>query len=521
MQVASAEISSSSPPQQAPAARNHQAPAIYPLLNCMVLSWLPLYEYQNKLSVALPLLPLQIIDTESLPESLAGLIPWLGAYRNPSPVQVAHINSLPAEIIKEILDHCSLKDLLHLTSANKAAWAVRYHIPRLQHLHFKTPSDVEEFLSACWETQQTASLSGAVRIREHFREVKVLSLALSEQLTSKQYERLCMCLPGVTELRIALAFEQSCVSLAPLLKAAKKYLTLTDLRITSYSLDEFEFEQDVLPNELWELTTLQRLALERLNITEISEKISQLQALKLLTLWRIKIKSLPASLGLLSSLETLSLSELPISEIPEEIGNLQASLKTFNLAFMDIKTLPTSLGQLEKLETLVMTGLNEIKEFPAEIGRLTALKTLRLRGMSNLQALPAGSLGQLLKLEELELSFQFEKYVKEEIPDISQLIALKSLLLSITSVKILPSLKQLQKHDKLYLCTPNIVELPSTIELLPALKSLNLDCMRSLKTLPAGLGYLPALEKITISGSNLNLVIPQTCMSFIKKIVGI
>jgi hypothetical protein len=484
MQAAPAETFTSSAPQPTPAGYDHQAPAAYPSLNSMICSWLPLYEYQNKLSIALPLLPLQIIDRDSLPESLAGLIQWLGEYRHSPPVQVINLNPLPAELIGNILERCSLEDLLNLTSASKAAWAVRYHIPQLQHLHFKTPSDVEEFFSACWETQQTASLSGAVRVREHFQEVTVLTLALSEQLTSKQYERLCICLPGVTKLRLHLAPAQSCASLAPLLQAAKKHLTLTTLLIKSSFGNKIE--KDVLPDEIWELSTLEKLKLYRLSITEISEKISQLKALKVLELLSLfRINSLPTNVGRLSNLETLIIGAPYILELPAEIGNLKASLKKLSLSVLSVETLPASLGQLEKLETLMMMGLNRIKELPAEISKLTALKTILLMTMMKLQALPASLGGAATE----QLSLYLDQV--EEVPDIGQLTALKSLSLRMPSLKTLPSLKQLQRLEELSLETPYIDKLPDEI------------------------GHLKSLQKIALHDMP-ECVIPPTLKSYIQ-----
>jgi Leucine-rich repeat (LRR) protein len=421
----------------------------------------------------------------------------------------AQVSFLPAELIDMIQAQCSYRDLQALTSVNHAAFALRFHNPRLQHLHFNTAAQVKAFLACCRETQQTASLTGAIRIREDFQQVKILSLTLSKHLNSEQCEPLFAYLPGVDCLKIRPAAGQRIASLGPLCKAAR-YLALKHLAITGPLLQyRLKFDEDALPDELWQWSTLETLELLTLDsITRISEDIGKLTRLTSLHLrvpfcaWSERepklLVALPESLGQLTKLEKFVLSGFSaLLKLPEAIGQLSA-LKSLTLRDMNLNALPASLGQLQKLEQLDLSGLNRIRNIPEQIGQLTALKSLRLTFMNSLNALPA-SLGQLAKLERLELIFLNGI---EAIPEeIGQLKALRSLRLNtMQSLRVLPaSLGQLEKLEQFYLCRLNRIDkLPEAIGQLNALKSLRLSFIE-LKALPASLGQLDKLEQLELN----------------------
>jgi Leucine-rich repeat (LRR) protein len=504
-----------------------------------VLLLLPLHGYQNKLSIALPLLPGQTIGTILLTKPVIGLSQWLSSYQGLPTIKEMDTISLPAELIELIQQYCSHTDLLVLTAVNKAALATRFDQPRLQHLHFKTVLQIEQLFAHCWETQQSALLTGAARIREHFQAVKVLTLALSEQLTFKQSERLFICLPGVTQLRIQLALTQSYASLAPLLQAAKRYLGVSELSIEKHTSDTPP--NDTLPDVLWELTTLQTLSLEGFTgvSDHIFEPIRKLTLSGSLHLENIpQLTVLPKSLGQLSKLENLELVDFEgVASLPDEIGQL-TSLKTLSLdGLWSLKTLPKSLGQLSKLKELNLHHI-DIAALPEEIGQLKALKVFYVKN-SEIKFLPEG-LGQLLKLEKLHIiAPNLEALPKS----IAQLSALKKLTLSgprdiealpntvgrLTALKKLKveqcqnlnalpiNLKHLTRLKQLTLLNlPRLRILPEEISQLPALKRLSLR-LPSLMTLPATLDQAPALQTIVIEQANPGFVIPPSCVPFIKK----
>jgi Leucine-rich repeat (LRR) protein len=508
--------------QQAITTRYQQNIVAHPLPNSMVLSWLPLYGYQNKLSIAIPPLPLQIINTVSLP-ALIGLGQWLGSPPNSPAMEIVDILPLPAEVIEMIQSRCSHKDLLALTSVNKAAFASRFHHPRLQQLRFTHAVQVTPFLAHSEETPPTTALhTGAIRTQEDFKGVKVLALTVSEWLKAEHCAFLFSRLSGVTHLRLSLAEGQTLASLTSLFKAAS-HLTLTQLTIEwkhTYNFDIDAVDEDALPDTLpdalWQCHTLKKLALINCGgIKTISEEMGQLTQLVSLVLQggsysgqyiNRHLTVLPKSLRQLTQLEELFIQGFSgLTVLPSEIGQLTA-LTSLHLRQLDsLKALPTSLSQL-KLEELSLWGIKA--ELLSEIGQLTTLKSLELTDMSSLKMLPA-SLGMLTQLEKLSL-VRLNNFTA--LPsEIGQLTALTSLTLyQMQSLKALPaSLGQLTRLEKLTLWGLPLTVLPNEIGQLTALTSFKLHQMQSLEALPASLRRLENLQAIFIDITSKFSVPPE------------
>jgi Leucine-rich repeat (LRR) protein len=515
---------------------------------------LPLYGYHQKLSIIAP---------SSLPDF------------------TTHVASLPAELIDMIQAFCVHDDLLALTAVDKAAWATRFCHPRLQKFAFKTVKDTEQFLSHCQALEekeaQALTLEKEQKIgtewkpvlssdtitrfpflfREHWQGIKALTLTLSAQFTAEQYNLLFASLPGIQHLTIY-SEKGNHVALGPLLKAAQ-HLTLHHAFISPNPNNYGAFEQDHLPDELWQLTPLKILTirgfenvvsisedigqlkalksltlsfmyslnalpvnLEQLNklealtlhsltlITTLPEAVGQLTALKSLELNRLgKLEALPTNLGQLKKLEALSLRALCISTLPKNISQLAAlkSLKLNNLWKLEV--LPASLGQLNTLEALTLKELNRLTTLPEDIGQLTALKLLKLRCLQALEALPT-SLGQLNKLEALVLR---ELDNITALPkEMGQLRALKSLTLAhMPSLNALPaSFVQLDKLEALTLKNlSRLTALPEDIGQLRALKTLSLRCLKELRALPVSLGQLDKLEALVLRELDNITVLPE------------
>jgi hypothetical protein len=140
---------------------------------------------------------------------------------------------------------CSDKDLLSLTSVNKAGLATRFCNPRLQQLSFRTVKDTEQFLSYCQaikEEAQALILEKEPKIRTGLKSafsfdpttrfplftrdlqaVNALTLTISAQSTAEQYDLLFTYLPGIQHL--TLYSTRSHDALGALCKAAQ-HLTL-------------------------------------------------------------------------------------------------------------------------------------------------------------------------------------------------------------------------------------------------------------------------------------------------------
>jgi hypothetical protein len=471
-------------------------------------SLLPLYGYYDKFKITMPAWPLPAFATT--------------------------LEQFPAELINKIQAFCSHDDLLALTSVDKAALATRFCNPRLQKLSFKKGEDTAQFLSYCQATHtkeaqalilgekqevlkglkilnflKSALLFGLIArfplfTRDHLQEVKALTLTLSNQLITKQYDLLFAYLRGIQHLTIYSKKDDD-GNLSTLLKAAQ-HLTLQNLTIDLtvqnltivYSDNKHSYrEVDHLPDELWQFTTLETLTiLGFTKLVSIPEDIGRLKALKSLTLGNMdSLKKLPASLGQLNQLETLTLKNIKwLTALPKEIGQLNA-LKSITLENLGLlRTLPASLGQFDKLEALTLKKLPSVATLPENIGQLNALKSLYLSTLS-LKALPANT-GQLDKLEELTLN---DLYWLRALPkDIGQLKALRSLTLAdMTLLIALPaSLGQLDKLEELTLKDlDNITALPEEMGQLKALKVVKLIHMGRLRTPPGKLAQIGVRPK--------------------------
>jgi hypothetical protein len=435
----------------------------------LIPSLLPLHGYHDKICITAPSLPLQL--------------------------------ALSAEVIEIIQSFCSKKDLLSLTSIDKAALTTRFCNPRLQKLVFKRVKNTKQFLAYCQASQEKEAQELILKegkkshkqlkptllfdttmhftsfTREHLQAVKALNLTISAQFTAEQYDLLFTHLPGIQRLTIRSTL-QSSYALIPLFKAAQR-LTLYSLAIFNKNVfhdrrDRRDFSKlkDSLPNELWQLTTLVTLTIRGFaKIVSIPEDIGRLNALKSLTLENMdSLTTLPASLGQLDKLKALTLNNLPsITTLPEEMGQLKA-LKSFKL------------GDTRKLKAL-----------PASIGQLKALKSLTLHDMSSLNVLPA-SLGQLNNLEALTL--EDLRWITALPEEIGQLNALKLLKLKyLRKLEALPArIGQLDKLEALTLGNLHISTLPEEISQLRALKVIKLINMRELKRLPEKLAQIVIRE---------------------------
>jgi Leucine-rich repeat (LRR) protein len=498
-------------------------------------SLLPLHNYQQQHSIAVSSLPLPVIAANY---------------------------SLPAELIEKIQSFCSHNDLLSLTSVDKAAFATRVCNLRVQQRSLKTVADTEALLSYCQvnqekeardlanETQQSPKRSRFERVevtlpsisftKEYLQRIKTLTLTVSDHFTAEQYALLFSYLSGVNHLTVHSPAAAS--SLSPLFKAVQ-HLNLHHLAMISVVsfenpkgstiYDPFKFYleniKDNVPDELWQLTTLETLILENFecirrlsaeisqlsNLTsltlkdmpklaELPDDIGQLNVLKSLTLKNVGIFRLPNTLSYLSKLETLIIEGVDLDFIQQVIGNIPA-LKSLTIDHPELREVSSSyefLFSITQLETLILRGMRYFNGPPAQINTLKALKHLELAGkhQENSITLPS-TVGQLESLETLvlkDLSF-------EVLPDeIGECRALKHLELegeNMVSLMTLPStVGQLENLETLILKDLSRLEaLPDEIGQCRALKSLQLINLKSLGELPTTLAQLDKLETRVIN----------------------
>jgi leucine-rich repeat protein SHOC2 len=455
-------------------------------INLISTSLLPLHGYEDNRSIKAQVLPLQVIITDK--------------------------KYLPAELINIIQNYCSYQDLKSLASVNKAAFTARFFNPHLQHLHFNTAAQIQMFLLNCREGQNTSKLSHTLCVPERFQNTKKLSLTLSGQLGTKQCELLFTYLSRVESLHIYLPSsephmsEKQEMSLSQLLIAAQP-LALKHLSViqsdpagwSNFYASLFDICDDDLPDEIWSWRNLETLTLKGLSTEEaVSDKISQLTALKSLELSNLLEIELPDILWKLDNLEHLILEGFTNSSVPESIGQFTA-LKSLELKNMYcLKTLPESLGQLTRLETLTIKAEKEgcciIKELPEEIGQLSSLTSLELSNLSEFKKLPK-NIAALKKLNTLVL-YKLDKFKK--IPKtIKELEKLEHLTLSrLKRLKGIPEeISQLTALTFLELSNlPHLNALPKSIGTLKKLETLTLYKLKKLEEIPEEIGQLKSLK---------------------------
>ncbi|WP_299678832.1 leucine-rich repeat domain-containing protein [uncultured Tenacibaculum sp.] len=195
--------------------------------------------------------------------------------------------------------------------------------------------------------------------------------------------------------------------------------------------------------------------------------------------------------------------------IPSEIKNLtelvELNLGVFNGRGNLIEIKP-EIGELIKLERLDLTG-HKLTALPTEIGSLSSLIYLDLSNNS-LTSLPAG-IGDFAALEELRITSQNNVSTREKtltiLPDeIGNITSLKQLYLQDNKLTSLPNtIDGLIALEQLYLGDGSgrgneLSSLPATIGNLNALKILDIEYNR-LISLPEEIGDLSNLENLSIA----------------------
>ena len=268
---------------------------------------------------------------------------------------------------------------------------------------------------------------------------------------------------------------------------------------------------------------LEELVLARCsNLRKLHPSIGKLKKLKLLDLQKCsKLTSLPDKFEM-ESLVTLNLTYcLKVKKIPEFVGNMKL-LQELLLVGTAIIELPSSVECLTGLNILILWGCKNLVCLPNTICSLKSLETIILFGGSKFDKLPE-DLGNITSLKKLDLS---ETAIKELPSSIEFLIGLTSLYLEgCKNFVLLPnticSLKSLEtialcgcsKFDKLPENLGNITslkhlslretaikELPSSVEFLIGLTSLNLKDCKNFVLLPSTVCNLKSLNRIILSG---------------------
>ncbi|KAM1916216.1 hypothetical protein ACFX13_035977 [Malus domestica] len=231
----------------------------------------------------------------------------------------------------------------------------------------------------------------------------------------------------------------------------------------------------IMPKNICKLKYLVELDLSYCSQLEnFPEFLELMEHLKSLNLSGTAVKKLPSSIEFLLGLKIIQLQGCKrLSSIPKNICKLKY-LEELNLSCcFELENFPEILEPMEHLKYLNLSG-TAVKELPLSIEFLPALTYIQLCGCKRLSSIPT-SICKLKYLKELDLSYCSEL---ESFPEI---------------------LEPMELLKSLNLCGTTVKELPSSIEFLPGLKTIQLQGCKRLSSIPKSICKLKYLERLDLS----------------------
>ena len=279
------------------------------------------------------------------------------------------------------------------------------------------------------------------------------------------------------------------------IQAAKEQrLTELDLSVPWNTHDNDQLSY--IPEEVFELTQLERLNLKSNGIKKISESITKLTNLTSLNLSFNGLKSIPESITKLTNLTELDLSFNNITSISESITRL-ANLTSLDLRDSEIKSIPESITKITSLTSLNLSR-NNISDIPESIINLINLSTLNLSG-NQLVNIPQ-IIDRIVDLKEINLSRNKLLYLCESIINLTSLINLD---VSGNRIETIPeSIIKLTNLTSLDLSNIGITSIPESIFHLAGLTSLELSD-NNIKAIPESITRLSNLQNLQLRNNKI------------------
>ncbi|MEI8365911.1 MAG: NEL-type E3 ubiquitin ligase domain-containing protein [Parachlamydiaceae bacterium] len=169
--------------------------------------------------------------------------------------------------------------------------------------------------------------------------------------------------------------------------------SLEDDQVTGINLSGNKLSS--FPTEILKFTKLKELSLEKNNLSNLQESLSNLTTLEILNLSRNKLTKLPNTMHLMTSLKTLDFSKNNFTEFPEQICNIE-SLEVLSMVENKLEKLPREIGKLKSLLSLSVSD-NKLTSLPVSLRLLTKLKYIHFKKNPELTHIPL-CLGSLLHL---------------------------------------------------------------------------------------------------------------------------
>ncbi|XP_035698034.1 uncharacterized protein LOC118431062 [Branchiostoma floridae] len=259
-----------------------------------------------------------------------------------------------------------------------------------------------------------------------------------------------------------------------------KTTTLLTLDLSNQNLKQ-------LPDELFELSELQALKLDRNKNIQLSEKLIILTNLNLLSLGECNLDTVPAAVMELRQLETLILSNNRNINLPDKMSSL-INLNALLLDNCDLHSLPPVVLKLSHLHSLDLSHNKQIS-LPDELYRLENIKAVRLRECSMATVPPV--VLKLTQLEELDLSWNSGIHLPDGLSGLTNIRFLNLLKTDMATVP--PVVWRLTQLEWLVLSHNPLQTLPAEVGQLSNVKHLDLSHCQ-LRTLSPEVGRLTQLE---------------------------
>ncbi|MFT6020826.1 MAG: Leucine-rich repeat (LRR) protein, partial [Saprospiraceae bacterium] len=178
-----------------------------------------------------------------------------------------------------------------------------------------------------------------------------------------------------------------------------------------------------LPDEIGELSSLEKLYIRSESLSELPDVFSQLDSLKSVELNKMRITDLPASFYQLKNLEELELVFCrSFAVLSDDISKL-SELRILSINESVLKKLPEGISALENLEVLTVTPSYISLDVLIEWSKLQNLESIYFKSVINPEALlDSICSARLPKLKSIGLTIRTPFPIKE---NLNNLIALE------------------------------------------------------------------------------------------------
>lgn len=247
-----------------------------------------------------------------------------------------------------------------------------------------------------------------------------------------------------------------------------------------------------IPDNISLLARLEKLYLEKNDLTSIPEGVKKLSSLRKLVLWDNKINNISLQSGDLPHLEEIELGLNKLTVFADHLS-LLPNLKKISFYENEISYVSPNIKKFTRLEELDLRG-NKLSSLPVEFGELKELRKLNLYENQLSYITP---LLNLISLEELKIG---DNKI-EEIPDnIDMLKNLKELSLSSNPIRTVPeSIRNLKSLNDISIDGNDSAKLPvylSLVATLPELKNLSIS-VGGVKEMPPEFEKLAQVNKFS------------------------